>query len=123
MRLWLLLALALASVATGCARPGRGTLFHRPTGTCAGACEHYLACKAERGDPVDDEQMLTCELECAQVFSGSEPLLAFESLRCEDAIAFVEGESGRGPGEVREAAAEEVVTPSEKNPETAPPTP
>ena len=96
-----LLALALVAVLSGaCASRGPGPKFGRPTGTCAGACELYLWCKAENGQPVAERDRKTCELECPEVFSGAEPLAAFESLSCEDAIAFVEGQSGRGPGAV-----------------------
>ena len=73
-------------------------MFGRPTGTCAGACDHYLWCKAQYGDKIDERSRQTCELECPQVFSGPESLAAFESLTCDDTVAFVEGESGRGPG-------------------------
>ena len=104
MQIRLVLALALVvalfGALTGCAHRGPGPRFTRPTGTCAGACELYLWCKAERGQEVSERDQKTCELECPEVFSGAEPLAAFESLSCDDAIAFVEGESGRGPGAV-----------------------
>lgn len=101
MRILLVLALALvATLSSACAHRGRGATYHRPTGTCAGACEHYLRCKAERGQRVDAGAESACATECGDVFSGPEPLAAFERLSCEDAIAFVEGESGRGPGEM-----------------------
>jgi hypothetical protein len=97
----ILLALTLVAALSGaCASRGPGPRFSRPTGTCAGACELYLWCKAESGQPVAERDRNTCELECPEVFSGAEPLAAFESLSCEDAIAFVEGQSGRGPGAV-----------------------
>lgn len=82
----------------GCVNRSRGPVFGRPTGTCAGACDHYLWCKAQYGDKVDERSRKTCELECPEVFSGAESLAAFESLTCDDTVAFVEGESGRGPG-------------------------
>jgi hypothetical protein len=100
MRSWLTLLLALvASLSAGsCVNRSRGPVFGRPTGTCAGACEHYLWCKAQYGDGIDERSQKTCELECPAVFSGEESLAAFESLECDDTVAFVEGESGRGPG-------------------------
>jgi hypothetical protein len=101
MRILLALALALIAALSGaCAHRGPGPKFARPTGTCTGACDLYLWCKAESGQEVAERAKDTCELECAEVFSGAEPLAAFESLSCEDAIAFVEGQSGRGPGAV-----------------------
>ena len=69
------------------------------TGTCSGACEYYASCKEMRGDRVSNEVYEACRVECDEVFSSSETLLAFESLVCDDVIAFVEGESGRQPGE------------------------
>lgn len=99
MRTWLALLLALAALAAGgCVNRSRGPVFGRPTGTCAGACDHYLWCKAQYGDKVDERSRQACELECPEVFSGAESLAAFESLTCDDTVAFVEGESGRGPG-------------------------
>lgn len=69
------------------------------TGTCTGACAYYAHCKEMRNEPISDEVRAACLAECDEVFSSSESILAFESLVCEDAIAFVEGTSGRAPGE------------------------
>ena len=69
------------------------------TGTCTGACNYYASCKDVRGERISDEVHAACLTECDEVFSSSESLLAFESLVCDDAIAFVEGDSGRQPGE------------------------
>jgi hypothetical protein len=105
MRILLVLALTLvAALSSACFHRGRGSTYRRVTGTCAGACDHYLRCKAERGHDVDALDKSACATECGEVFSGSEPLVAFERLSCEDAIAFVEGESGRGPGVMSTAA-------------------
>ncbi len=103
MRIRLAQALVASLVMTfltlgGCVNRSRGPVFGRPTGTCAGACDHYLWCKAQYGDKIDAPSRKTCELECPEVFSGEESLAAFESLTCDDTVAFVEGESGRGPG-------------------------
>ncbi len=103
MRSTLVLAIGLLLVGqSACFRNRAGTTSHRVRGTCDGVCEHYLTCKAAR-DEVSDESisehsMRVCELECAEVFSGRESLIAFESLQCDAAISFVEGNSGRGPG-------------------------
>lgn len=94
----LALGLTLGLAASGCVNRSLGPVFGRPTGTCAGACDHYLWCKAQYGDKIDERSRQTCELECPEVFSGAESLAAFESLSCDDTVAFVEGESGRGPG-------------------------
>jgi hypothetical protein len=85
-----LLAILLAS----CPKP-RYVVYGRVTGTCEGACRHYLACKGS-----DDETAFrACLSECRLIFSSAETLEAFEKLDCADAIAFVEGSSGRGPGD------------------------
>jgi hypothetical protein len=66
------------------------------TGTCEGACDHYLGCK-HNSDP---SAKLACTRECAQVFQDEESLRGFESLECSDTIEYVEGDSGRGPGQM-----------------------
>jgi hypothetical protein len=105
MRISFALVLGLIAALSGaCAHRGRGPRFAGPTGTCVGACDYYLWCKAQRGEDVSERDRSACELECPEVFSGAEPLAAFESLTCEDAIAFVEGDSGRGPGAVPASA-------------------
>ena len=68
----------------------------RLTGTCEGACDHYLACKRS-----DSAVMRTaCVDECGEVLQDPESLRAFESLECQDTIEYVEGSSGRGPGQM-----------------------
>ena len=74
----LLLALALSACIVRTVHP------RRLTGTCEGACDHYLECKGG-GDAG------TCITECRQVFSDDESLRAFESLSCADTIEYVEG--------------------------------
>ncbi len=98
-----ILCIAVLSVcvvaATSCIRRGPAVKYRKLTGTCQGACDHYLSCKAMGGNAVKQPSQKACEAECSEVFSGPETLLAFESLSCEDAIGFVEGQSGRAPGE------------------------
>ncbi len=88
-----LMYLALALLLVACARPVQ-VRQPRLTGTCEGACEHYLGCRGG----YDDESLAVCVEECGGVFSDSESLRAYESLECEAAVSFVEGSSGRGPG-------------------------
>lgn len=57
------------------------------TGTCEGACTHYLQCKP--GNTAADRTR--CETECPGVFSDRDSLMAFESLSCDDAVEFVDG--------------------------------
>lgn len=66
----------------------------RLTGTCEGACDHYLACK-RNGEAA---ARTACVSECRDVFQDAESLRAFESLECRDAVEYVEGDTDRGPG-------------------------
>lgn len=75
------------------------------TGTCEGACRHYTSCKGTSDRGVRD----ACIQECTEIFiedgeADTESLKEFERLSCEDAVAFVEGSSGRGPGEAERRA-------------------
>jgi hypothetical protein len=91
-----LLAGALAAgllAVVACA--GRPYIVQRQlTGTCDGACDYYLACKRTDDAPTRN----ACVKECGFIFSDDESLMAFESLECSDAVAYVEGPSGRAPG-------------------------
>jgi hypothetical protein len=89
-----LLGAVLATV--GCFRQAR--LHDRETtGTCEGACAHYVDCK---GLTETDEVFAACVTECRQIYEDSQVLASYERLRCADAIAFIEGPSQRGPGAV-----------------------
>lgn len=81
-------ALALAGALTGCIVHNivRGET-PRLTGTCDGACDHYLGCKP--GHPEADAAR--CRTECPDVFTDSDSLMMFESLSCQDAVEFVDG--------------------------------
>ena len=59
----------------------------RLTGTCTGACAHYVECKPGHSDA----DRTRCELECPGVFSDRDSLMAFESLSCKNAVEFVDG--------------------------------
>jgi hypothetical protein len=59
----------------------------RLTGTCEGACDHYLECKHGHAD------LARCRRECPDVFSDRDSLMAFESLSCQNTIEFVDGRS------------------------------
>lgn len=90
-------AAAVAGLALGLALPACRLevpwAARRLTGTCAGACDHYLRCAR------DDRPAAraACLAECPEVLQDPDALRAFESLRCPDAVRFVEGASGRGP--------------------------
>jgi hypothetical protein len=61
------------------------------TGTCDGACAHYIQCKPGHGD-VDRARCLT---ECPDVFSDRDSLMAYESLTCDDAVEYVDGSAAQ----------------------------
>lgn len=81
--------------ATSCRLDGAGRR-RQLTGTCEGACDHYLACK-RAGDAVVRD---ACIVECRDTLQDVESLRAFESLECRDTIEYVEGDTGRGPGQM-----------------------
>jgi hypothetical protein len=59
----------------------------RLTGTCEGACAHYIQCKP--GHPEADRAR--CESECPDVFSDRESIAGYESLSCTDAVEYIDG--------------------------------
>jgi len=61
------------------------------TGTCRGACSHYVDCKP--GVTSGDRQR--CEAECPSVFSDRTSLMAFESLSCKNTVEYVDGSQPR----------------------------
>jgi hypothetical protein len=77
--------LALAALISGCVV--HRLVGPRLTGTCEGACSHYLSCK--HSSSVADRDR--CQAECPEVFGDRDSLMAFESLSCADAVEYVEG--------------------------------
>jgi hypothetical protein len=61
------------------------------TGTCDGACAHYVQCKPGHSEP----DRARCVAECPSVFSDPDSLMAYESLACEDAVEFVDGSAAK----------------------------
>lgn len=59
----------------------------RLTGTCDGACAHYVQCKPGHRDT----DRSRCLAECPEVMSDRDSLMAYESLSCDDAVEFVDG--------------------------------
>jgi hypothetical protein len=93
---WLVLASVLA-VLSGCVAHGRSSVRQyaaEVTGSCEGACDHYLSCKSSESAAAHD----ACVTECEEIYEDPFTLAHFESLECVEAIQFVEGPSGRGPG-------------------------
>lgn len=90
---WLAAALGLA-IATGIVLPGcivQRLTGPQLTGTCDGACAHYVQCKPGHSD-ADRHR---CVTECPGVFSDRDSLMGYESLSCEDAVEFVDGNGAR----------------------------
>jgi hypothetical protein len=79
------LALITGVLVAGCI--ARSITGRRLTGTCDGACDHYLSCK-QRDDQASRQRCLS---ECPQVFSDAQSLRMFENLSCRDAVEFVDG--------------------------------
>lgn len=63
----------------------------RLTGTCQGACDHYIECKAG----AQKADRTRCETECPDVFSDRDSLMAYESLSCTNAVEYVDGTQPR----------------------------
>jgi hypothetical protein len=59
----------------------------RLTGTCRGACAHYVECKPGH---LEADRM-RCEAECPDVFSDRDSLMAYESLSCKNAVEYIDG--------------------------------
>jgi hypothetical protein len=59
----------------------------RLTGTCEGACDHYVSCKSGKADK------RRCQNECPDVFADRDSLMAFESLSCSNAVEYVDGKT------------------------------
>lgn len=85
-----LVALAFVSTGSGCfARRTAGT--YQLTGTCDGACAHYIECKP--GHPEADRTR--CTRECPEVFSDRDSLMGYESLECPAAVEYIDGAPNR----------------------------
>ena len=94
-----LAALVIATALGGCLV--RYVVGPGLTGTCDGACAHYVDC-SDRPDPRGTLRQ-ACLAECPGVFADHESIMAFESLSCPDTVEFVEG-SGYTEQDVKEAA-------------------
>jgi hypothetical protein len=61
------------------------------TGTCDGACAHYAQCKPGHSD----RDRNRCTVECPDVFTDRDSLMAYESLSCQDAVEYIDGRSAK----------------------------
>jgi len=89
-------ALGALAVAAAAAVATSGCVVRRLTGpsltgTCDGACAHYVECKAGHGVADRDR----CMAECPDVFSDRDSLMTYESLVCEDAVEYVDGSAAK----------------------------
>jgi len=83
------IGLALAAAISGCiVQRFTGAQI---TGTCDGACAHYVQCKPGHGDA----DRRRCLAECPEVFSDRDSLMAYESLSCDDAVEYVDGAAAK----------------------------
>ena len=61
------------------------------TGTCEGACDHYIECKPSHSD-ADAKR---CRSECPDVFSDRQTLMEYERMSCQNAVEYVDGTPAR----------------------------
>lgn len=83
----LVLGIAIACTIAGCVV--HKLMGPRLTGTCEGACEHYVECKSSHA--ASDRKR--CQAECPEVFSDRDSLMAYESLSCGNAVEYIDGRS------------------------------
>ena len=57
------------------------------TGTCDGACAHYVECKPGHLEA----DRTRCQSECPDVFTDRDSLMGYESLSCKDAVEYIDG--------------------------------
>lgn len=81
--------LILCALVAGCMMRRADTTprAHEITGTCDGACEHYVMCKPGHADA----DLARCTRECPTVFDDEDSLIAYESMTCEEAVEYVDG--------------------------------
>jgi hypothetical protein len=64
------------------------------TGTCDGACAHYIECKPGHAEA----DRSRCAQECPQVFADRDSIMGYESLACDDAVEYVDGPAKKTAG-------------------------
>jgi hypothetical protein len=94
-----LVVFALLGLSASCLRYTRSAGTYGERGTCDSAWSYYVGCRGGG----DAALARGCLDECEAIFvtdgvTDAESLREFEALECNDAIAFVEGDSGRPPG-------------------------
>lgn len=81
----IVLGLTIAAMICGCVV--HRLVGPRVTGTCDGACSHYVECKTGHLSADRDR----CRTECPDVFSDKDSLMMYESLTCQDAVEYIDG--------------------------------
>jgi hypothetical protein len=86
-------AALLAGASLSCVRYAQYHRLSAPTGTCDGACRHYVGCKEDESAGA----FSSCVDDCREIFvHEGEPdrdsLRVFEGLECKAAVAFVDGD-------------------------------
>lgn len=66
----------------------------RLTGTCDGACAHYVECKPGHSE-IDRTR---CTSECPDVFTDRDSIMGYESLSCQDAVEYIDGDPKKTAG-------------------------
>jgi hypothetical protein len=92
------LAIAAAMPTSGCIV--RNLAGPQLTGTCDGACAHYVQCKPGHADA----DRRRCLAECPDVFSDRDSLMTYESLTCDDAVEYVDGNAAKTAKTLRTSA-------------------
>lgn len=92
------LAIAAAMPMSGCIV--RNLAGPQLTGTCDGACAHYVQCKPGHADA----DRRRCLAECPDVFSDRDSLMTYESLTCDDAVEYVDGNAAKTAKTLRTSA-------------------
>ena len=84
-----IVGLAIAAAIAGCVV----TRLMGPnlTGTCDGACAHYVECKPGHSSA----DRTRCQTECPDVFGDRASLMAYESLSCSNAVDYVDGKRAK----------------------------
>lgn len=90
-----MIAAVVTASSLSCVRYARFEQRSTRTGTCEGACRHYVGCKDD-GRP---EAFGACMADCSDIFVydgevDEESLMVFEGLDCRATIAYVDGRGG-----------------------------
>lgn len=88
-------AVTIAVASMSCIRYAAYRQMTARTGTCEGACQHYIECKDENVPGA----LQGCIADCRDIYvydgeADQDSLMTFEGLDCPATIAFVDGKDG-----------------------------